>query len=84
MVGKSKYSGFVGVYVFTHVVSRSMYVGSSNLLSRRMEYYFIDDAPRIGGLFLPILNKQALSAFKLKIYTLDNDEFKTTDCLLLE
>ena len=37
-----------------------------------------------GGLFLPILNKQGLSAFKLNIYRLDNDEFKTTDCLLLE
>lgn len=84
LVGKSKYSGFGGVYVFTHIVSRSMYVGSSKLLRRRMEYYFKDDAKRIGGLFLPILNKQGLSAFKLKIYKLDNDEFKTTDCLLLE
>lgn len=49
-----------------------------------MEYYFIDDAQRIGGLFLPLLKKQGLSAFKLKIYKLDIDGFKTTDCLLLE
>lgn len=64
-----------------------MYVGSSNLLKRPMEYYFKNDAhvsQRNGGLFLPILDKQGLSAFKLKIYKLDNDKFKTTDCLLLE
>lgn len=84
LIGKFKYSGFGGVYVFTHIVSRSMYVGSSKLLRRRLECYFKDDAQRLGGLFLPLLNKQGLSAFKLKIYKLDNDEFKTTDCLLLE
>lgn len=32
LVGKSKYSGFGGVYVFTHIASGSMYVGSSNLV----------------------------------------------------
>ena len=84
LLGKSKYSGFGEVYVFTHIVSRSMYVASSNLLRRRMEYYFKNDPQRNGGLFLPILNKQGLSAFKLKIYILDNDAFKTTDPLLLE
>lgn len=39
-VGKSSYRGFVGVYVFTHKASKSIYVGSSNLLRRRMDYYF--------------------------------------------
>lgn len=42
LVGRSPYSGFAGVYVFTHKASKSMYVGSSNLLRRRMEYYFKD------------------------------------------
>ena len=51
-----------------------------------MEYYFKNDAHashRIGDLFLPIVNKQGLSAFKLIIYKLDNDKFKITDCSLL-
>ena len=42
LVGRSSHSGFAGVYVFTHKASKSMYVGSSNLLRRRMEYYFKD------------------------------------------
>lgn len=30
LVGKSSYTGFAGVYVFTHKVSNSKYVGSSS------------------------------------------------------
>lgn len=36
LVGISKYSGYVGVYVFVHKATGSMYVGSSNLLRRRL------------------------------------------------
>lgn len=84
LVGKSKYSGFAGVYVFIHIASGSMYVGSSNLLRRRMEYYFNNNTSCVDGKFLPLLNKDGFSAFKLKIYKLDIDEFKITDSLLLE
>jgi hypothetical protein len=41
VVGKSIYSGgFAGIYVFTHIASNFKYVGSSNLLIRRMNYNF--------------------------------------------
>src|SRR5690606_12572655 len=56
LVGKSAYKGFSGVYIFTHKTSNLMYVGSSNLLRRRMEYYFKNDLPQVGK-FLPILRK---------------------------
>lgn len=83
LVGKSSYKGFAGVYVFIHKVSKLMYVGSSNLLRRRMEYYFKKDLPEIGK-FLPILRKEGLSAFKLKIFKLNKDLFKPQDALFLE
>jgi len=83
LVGKSQYSGFGGVYIFTLKFSGSMYVGLSNLLRRRLEYYF-KNTQRTGGMFLPILSQEGLNAFKLKIFKLNKDEFKSTDCLLLE
>nr|YP_010608766.1 hypothetical protein PNX16_mgp005 [Drechslerella dactyloides]WAN89846.1 hypothetical protein [Drechslerella dactyloides] len=82
-VGKSSYKGFPGVYIFIHKISNLMYVGSSNLLRRRMEYYFKNDLPQIGK-FLPILSKGGLSAFKLKIFKLNIDVFKLQDALFLE
>ena len=84
LVGKSQYSGFVGVYVFIHKATGSRYVGSSNFLRRRLEYYFQTETKHTGDKFLPLLNRDGLSAFKLKIYKLDLDKFKVTDSLLLE
>lgn len=83
LVGKSKHTGFAGVYVFTHISSKSMYLGSSNLLRRRMEYYFKGDFP-LTGKFLPLLHKEGLSSFNLKIIKLDYNIFKAQDALLLE
>jgi hypothetical protein len=40
LTGKSKYKGFFGVYMFIHKKTAQKYVGSSNLLRRRMDYYF--------------------------------------------
>lgn len=84
LLGKSRYSGFLGVYVFIHKATASMYVGSSNLLRRRMEYYFQAETKHAGGKFLPLLNRDGISAFKLKIFKLDRNQFKTSDSLLLE
>jgi hypothetical protein len=113
LVGRSTHSGFAGVYVFTHKASKSMYVGSSNLLRRRMEYYFKDfpsearfpslhklpmsgsvrktSLPSEGagreqnvGKLLPLLHKEGISSFKLKIFKLDKNLFKPQDALLLE
>ena len=125
LVGRSTHSGFAGVYVFTHKASKSMYVGSSNLLRRRMEYYFkylssearspslhklpmsrsarktsLPSAPinkrkrsegyteadheQSVGKLLPILHKEGISSFKLKIFKLDKNLFKPQDALFLE
>ena len=83
LVGKSTYSGFAGVYIFIHKASKSMYVGSSNLLRRRLEYYFKGDFS-LGGKLLPIIHKEGLNSFKLKIFKLDKNIFKPQDALLLE
>ena len=61
-----------------------MYVGSSNLLTRRMHYYFYSNTSNGHGLFLPLLNRDVLSAFKLKIAKLDINRFNVIYCLFLE
>lgn len=69
LTGKSEHSGFFGVYMFIHKKTGDKYVGSSNLLRRRMDYYFKEDFPLV-GLFLPLLNKEGLKSFKLRIFKL--------------
>ena len=83
LTGKSKYKGFSGVYIFTHKNTGLKYVGSSNLLRRRMEYYFKGELPLVGK-FLPLLHKEGLKAFSLKIFKLDRNIFSNQDALILE
>nr|YP_009577880.1 GIY-YIG endonuclease [Cordyceps cicadae]QBG64868.1 GIY-YIG endonuclease [Cordyceps cicadae]QBG64911.1 GIY-YIG endonuclease [Cordyceps cicadae] len=83
LTGKSKYKGFFGVYIFIHKDTNQRYVGSSNLLRRRMDYYFKEDFPLVGK-FLPLLHKEGLKAFKLIIFKLDNNKFSHQDSLILE
>lgn len=83
LTGKSKYKGFSGVYMFIHKNTGDKYVGSSNLLRRRMDYYFNGDYPLVGK-FLPLLHKEGLEAFKLIIFKLDNNKFSCKDALILE
>lgn len=84
LAGKSKYSGFTGVYVFIHIATGSMYVGSSNLLRRRLDYYFQTEINNAGGIFLALLKKDGITSFKLKIYKLYSNQFKVSDALVLE
>jgi hypothetical protein len=83
LTGRSKYSGFFGVYMFIHKNTGQKYVGSSNLLRRRLDYYFKGDLPLV-GLFLPLLAKEGLKAFKLRIFKLDSKIFSSQDALILE
>jgi hypothetical protein len=83
LTGKSKYKGFSGVYIFIHKNTGHKYVGSSNLLRRRMDYYFKGNFPLIGK-FLPLLHKEGLKAFKLIIFKLDSKIFSNQDALILE
>ena len=93
MTGVSKYKGYFGVYVFMEKSTGMKYVGSSNLLRRRMEYYFnykgqLSQATplesRKEGKFLPLLRVKGLSAFKLIIYKLNSEIFSFQDALILE
>ena len=83
LTGKSKFKGFFGVYIFIHKNTGKKYVGSSNLLRRRMDYYFKGDFP-FAGKFLPLLHKEGLGAFKLFLFKLDDNKFNSNDALLLE
>lgn len=83
LTGKSKYKGFLGVYIFIHKITGHKYVGSSNLLRRRMDYYFKGDFP-LRAKFLPLLHKEGLKAFKLIIFKLDSNIFSNKDALILE
>lgn len=83
LTGKSKYKGFSGVYIFIHKDSGQKYVGSSNLLRRRIDYYFKGDFS-LAGKFLPLLQKEGLKAFKLIIFKLDSNKFSNQDSLILE
>jgi hypothetical protein len=83
LTGRSKYKGFSGVYIFIHKNTGHKYVGSSNLLRRRMDYYFKGDFPLMGK-FLPLLHKEGLKAFKLIIFKLDSNIFSNQDALILE
>lgn len=83
LTGKSKHKGFFGVYMFIHKNTGDKYVGSSNLLRRRMDYYF-NGSFSLSGKFLPLLDKDGLKAFKLIIFKLDSNKFSSTDALILE
>lgn len=83
LTGSSAYKGFFGVYIFIDKITGLKYVGSSNLLRRRIEYYLKGNYPLVGK-FLPLLYKKGLSEFKLIIYKLNKDKFSIQDALILE
>lgn len=83
LTGNSNYKGHFGVYMFIHKITGQKYVGSSNLLRRRMDYYFKGDFPLMGK-FLPLLAQEGLGAFKLIIFKLDKNKFNVKDALILE
>jgi len=84
LTGTSKNKGHSGVYMFIHKTTGQKYVGSSNLLRRRMDYYFKGDFTPLMGKFLPLLTQEGLGAFKLIIFKLDNNKFNVKDALILE
>ena len=85
LAGKSIHKGFFGVYFFIHKNTGHKYVGSSNLLRRRMDYYFKGDfSVSPAGKFLPLLHNEGLKAFKLIIFKLDSNTFSRQDALILE
>jgi hypothetical protein len=79
--------------MFIHKNTAQKYVGSYNLLRRRMDYYFKGEQAKPAtslfkvqeaGKFLPFLKKEGLKAFKLIIFKLDTNKFSIQDALILE
>ena len=57
-----------GIYIFTHKITNSKYVGSSNDLSRRFKQYFEKNVlfnNKSTGLLLPLIEKEGFEAFTL-------------------
>lgn len=76
LVGKPKTRGIkAGVYIFTHKVTDSKYVGSSNSLSRRLDQYFTFKHfnQENSGLLLPLIKKDGFEAFSLEIFVVPED-----------
>lgn len=62
-----------GIYIFTHKVTGSKYVGSSNSLSRRLEQYFspLHMFSQVNsGLLLPLIKKEGLGSFTLEVFVM--------------
>jgi len=72
----SSKSKIPGIYIFTHKISGSKYVGSSSNLIVRLNRY-IHKKDRSVGLFIPLLYKDGINNFSLEIIPLlRNWEFK--------
>jgi hypothetical protein len=70
-----------GVYIFIHKNTHSKYVGSSSQLAIRLNGYFLKKHRPV-GLFLPLLFKEGLSNFILKIIPLNKSELKRAEIIL--
>nr|YP_009568454.1 hypothetical protein [Drechslerella brochopaga]QBL02535.1 hypothetical protein [Drechslerella brochopaga] len=72
LVGKQKSRGnYSGVYIFTHNKTQDKYVGSSNRLEKRFrDYFFPERYLSNSGLFWPLLKKDKLKSFTLRIYVM--------------
>lgn len=53
-----------GVYIWTHIPTGDMYVGSSSSLARRLIGYFKGTHPDTGK-FIPLLRKEGVNKFSL-------------------
>nr|QDG01231.1 GIY-YIG endonuclease [Scytalidium sp.] len=58
-----------GVYIWTHLVTGDMYVGSSSKLARRLIGYFNNNHKDTGKL-IPLIKKEGVGAFNLQVIPL--------------
>lgn len=74
-----------GIYIFTHKITNSKYVGSSNDLSRRFKQYFEKNVlfnNKTTGLLLPLIEKEGFEAFTLEIIVIPSSYPKYSHCFL--
>lgn len=87
LVGTSQTRGLkVGVYVFTHLATGSLYVGSSNSLSRRLGQYFTFKQFNKDnyGQLLPLIKKEGFDMFSLEIFVMPAEFYSGYYFLFLE
>jgi len=86
LVGRPKTRGIKsGVYIFTHIKSGSMYVGSSNSISRRLDQYFNPNSLfKQSGLLPLLIEKEGFASFSLEIYIMPEELTKDYSYLFLE
>jgi GIY-YIG catalytic domain len=70
-----------GIYIFVHKNTQSKYVGSSSQLAVRLNGYFLKKHKSI-GLFLPLLYRESLNNFILKIIPLNKYKIKGSEIIL--
>lgn len=58
-----------GVYMWTHISSGNMYVGSSSTLARRLIGYF-NNTHKDTGKLIPLIKKEGINAFNLEVIPL--------------
>lgn len=58
-----------GVYIWTHISYRDMYVGSSSGLARRLIGYF-NNTHKDTGKLIPLIKKEGINAFTLEVIPL--------------
>jgi hypothetical protein len=74
-----------GIYIFTHKITNSKYVGSSNDLSRRFKQYFEKNIlfnNKSTGLLVPLIKKEGFEAFTLEIIVISSIYPKYSHCFL--
>ena len=86
LVGKPQFRrSNAGIYIFTHMVTNSKYVGSSNDLSRRFKQYFEKNVlfnNKSIRLLLPLIEKEGFEAFTLEIIVIPSIYPKHSHCFL--
>ncbi len=70
-----------GIYIWTHLVTGDMYVGSSSRLARRLIGYF-NNTHRSTGKLIPLLKKEGVGAFKLEVIPLIESYTKNQELIL--
>ncbi len=71
-----------GVYIWIHLVTGDMYVGSSSKLARRLIGYFNNHHKDTGKL-IPLIKKEGVGAFKLQVIPL-TESYQVNQELCLE
>lgn len=58
-----------GVYIWTHIATGNMYVGSSSTLARRLIGYF-KNTHKTTGKLIPLIKREGIGAFNLQVIPL--------------